>query len=167
MTVPPRVHRETTSVRTKEVDLKKQEREAGRGEQGEEEKRQLEPVSPAPENHQSKADHGAKTPVPERLEKLSRAPGALSTRQRPTATGAVPVKEKGVQATPSPASFPHPTTRRSQMLKASDFKAEPRWDFEEEYSLDVGSLQTVSLTFTMILHYATIPRARVSVQSWP
>ena len=32
-----------------------------------------------------------------------------------------------------------------QRLKASEFKSEPRWDFEEEYSLDMSSLQTVSL----------------------
>ena len=58
------------------------------------------------------------------------------------ATGAVPAKKKVVQATKSPASSPHPTTRRRQRLKASEFKSEPRWDFEEEYSLDMSSLQT-------------------------
>ena len=108
---------ETTSLRTKEVDLKKQEREAAQGERGEGEKRQLQPVNPAPENPQSKAEPAAKTPIPERVDKVSRATGAPSTRQRPLATRAVPAEEKVVQATPSSASFPHPTTRRRQMLK--------------------------------------------------
>lgn len=145
MTQPPRVHnKETTSVRTK--DMKKQEREAAQGDQGEgKEKRKLETIRPAPENPQSKAEPAAKTPVPEHLDNLPKATGALPTRKRPMATGASPAKKKVLQATKSPASPPHPTTRRGQRLKASDFKSEPRWDFEEEYSLDVGSLQTVSL----------------------
>ena len=63
---------ETTSLRTKEVDLKKQEREAAQGERGEGEKRQLQPVNPAPENPQSKAEPAAKTPIPERVDKVSR-----------------------------------------------------------------------------------------------
>lgn len=142
MTLPPRVHnKETTPVRTKEVDLKKQKRKAARGEG--EGKRKLEPIRPAPENPQRKAEPAAKTPVPKRLDNLSRATGALSTRKRPMATGSVLAKKKVVQATSSPASFPHPTTQQSQMLKASNFKSEPRWDFED-YSVDVGSLPTVS-----------------------
>lgn len=145
MTLSPRVHnKETTSVSSK--DLKKQEREASQGEQGEgKEKRKLETIRPASENPQSKAEPAAKMPVPEYLDKLPRAPGVLSTRKTPMATGAVPAKKKVVQATKSPASSPHPTTRRRQRLKASEFKSEPRWDFEEEYSLDMSSLQTVSL----------------------
>ncbi|XP_028640335.1 alpha-N-acetylgalactosaminide alpha-2,6-sialyltransferase 1-like, partial [Grammomys surdaster] len=140
MTLPPIVHnKETTSVRTKEVDLKKQKRKAARGEG--EEKRNLDPIRPAPENPQSKAEPAAKTPVPKCLDNLSIATGALSTRKQPMATGSVPAKKKVVQATSSPASFPHPTTQKSQMLKASNFKSEPRWDFEEDYSMDVGSLQ--------------------------
>lgn len=142
MTLPSRVHnKETTSVRTKEVDLKKQNRQAARGE-GEE---KLEPIRLAPENPQSKAEPAAKTPVPKHLDNLWRTTGALSTRKRPMATGSVQAKKKVVQATSSPASFPHSTTQKSQVLKASNFKSEPRWDFEEDYSVDVGSLQTVSL----------------------
>lgn len=140
MTLPPRMHnRETTSVKTKEVDLKNQEREAARGDRGEgEEKRKLETIRPAPEDSQSEAEPASKTSVPRLLDECSRATGVLSTRKNPMATGAI-------QATRSPASFPHPTTQKSQMLKASNFKSEPRWDFEEEYSLATGSLQTVSL----------------------
>ncbi|XP_034360104.1 alpha-N-acetylgalactosaminide alpha-2,6-sialyltransferase 1-like [Arvicanthis niloticus] len=141
MTLPPRVHnKETTSVRTKEVDLKKQKRQAARG-QGEE-KQKLEPMRPVPENPQSKAEPAAKTSVPRCLDNLWRATAALSTRKTPMATGSVPAKKKVVQATSSPASSPHPTTQKRQVLKASNFKSEPRWDFEEDYSLDVGSLQT-------------------------
>ncbi|XP_031208505.1 alpha-N-acetylgalactosaminide alpha-2,6-sialyltransferase 1 isoform X2 [Mastomys coucha] len=137
MTLPPRIHnKETTSVKTKEVDLKNQEREAARGDRGEgEEKRKLETIRPAPEDSQSEAEPASKTSVPRLLDERSRATGVLSTRKNPMATGAI-------QATRSPASFPHPTTQKSQMLKASNFKSEPRWDFEEEYSLATGSLQT-------------------------
>lgn len=146
VTLPPTVHnKKTTSVRTKGMELQKQDRETARGEQGEEAEKKLEAISLAPENPQSKADPAAKTPAPKHLDKLSRATGALSTKKTPMATGAAPAKRKVVQTTPTPASFPHPTTQRRQRLKASDFKSEPRWDFEEEYSLDAGSLQTVSL----------------------
>lgn len=166
MTLPPRVHnKKTTSVRTKGVDQQKQDRETARGERGEGEEKKLEAIRPAPENPKSKAHPEAKTPSSKRLDKLSRATGALSARKTPMATEAAPAKKKVVQATLTPASFPHPTTQRRQRLKASDFKSEPRWDFEEEYSLDAGSLQTVSLILAMILHYAT--QAAISACAQP
>ncbi|XP_012891846.1 PREDICTED: alpha-N-acetylgalactosaminide alpha-2,6-sialyltransferase 1 [Dipodomys ordii] len=43
---------------------------------------------------------------------------------------------------PPPPPPRNATTPRRQMLKAANFKSEPRWDFEEEYRLDVGGLQT-------------------------
>uniref|UniRef100_A0A8C3YQ74 alpha-N-acetylgalactosaminide alpha-2,6-sialyltransferase n=1 Tax=Catagonus wagneri TaxID=51154 RepID=A0A8C3YQ74_9CETA len=58
---------------------------------------------------------------------------------RPTA--AVP-PERSTQATPASAPPQSPTTQRAQRLQAAHFKSEPQWDFEEEYSLDVGGLQT-------------------------
>lgn len=132
MTLPPRAHnKETTSVRTKDVDLKKEKRQS--------------------------AESAVKTPVPKRPDNLSRATGALSTGKRPIATGSVPAKKKVVQATPPPASLPRPTTQRSQMLKASNFKSEPRWDFEEDYTLDVGSLQKVSLDLRCDSAHTTNP----------
>ena len=126
--------KEMTSVRTGALGLKNQSSVAARGE--EEEKRK----------DQSKAEPAAKTPVPESRGKILTTTRAVLTKQRkrPRATAAVPAKEKAAQVNPSPASFPRPTTKRTQRLKASDFKSEPRWDFEEEYSLDVGGLQTVS-----------------------
>nr|XP_021519470.1 alpha-N-acetylgalactosaminide alpha-2,6-sialyltransferase 1 [Meriones unguiculatus] len=98
----------------------------------------------ASREHQSKSEPTAKMLAPERSSKRATVTGALPTglRKRPPATGAVPAREKAAQAPPSRASFPHPTTKRSQRLKASDFKSEPRWDFEEEYSSDGGDLQT-------------------------
>lgn len=146
VTLPPTVHnKKTTSVRTKGMELQKQDRVTARGERGEGVEKKLEAKRPAPKNPESKADPEAKTPASKHLDKLSRATGALSTRKTPMTTGAAPAKKKVVQTTPNPASFPQPTTQRHQKLKASDFKSEPRWDFEEEYSLDAGSLQTVSL----------------------
>ncbi|XP_077020049.1 alpha-N-acetylgalactosaminide alpha-2,6-sialyltransferase 1 isoform X2 [Tamandua tetradactyla] len=46
------------------------------------------------------------------------------------------------QATPPSILYQKPTTHRVQRLKAINFKSEPRWDFEENYSLEVGGLQT-------------------------
>lgn len=143
VTLPPTVHnKKTTSVRTKGVELQKQDRATARGERGEGAEKKLQAIRPAPENTKSKADPEVKTPASKHLDKLSRATGALSARKTPMATGVAPAKKKVVQPTPTPASFPQPTTQRRQRLKASDFKSEPRWDFEEEYSLDAGSLQT-------------------------
>ncbi|XP_007958041.1 alpha-N-acetylgalactosaminide alpha-2,6-sialyltransferase 1 [Orycteropus afer afer] len=35
-----------------------------------------------------------------------------------------------------------PTAQAAQRLRAANFQSEPRWDFEENYSLEVGGLQT-------------------------
>nr|XP_010949270.1 alpha-N-acetylgalactosaminide alpha-2,6-sialyltransferase 1 [Camelus bactrianus] len=50
--------------------------------------------------------------------------------------------EKRAQATQSSAPLQGPTTQRGQKLRAANFKSDPRWDFEEEYSLEVGGLKT-------------------------
>ncbi|KAM7334630.1 hypothetical protein ACRRTK_007950 [Alexandromys fortis] len=124
--------KEMTPVRTGALGLKNQGGMAARGE-GEEKRKD-----------QGKEEPAAKTPVPESRGRTLATTGAVlkEQRKRPRATAAVPAKEKAAQVNPSPASFPRPTTKRSQRLKASDFKSEPRWDFEEEYNLDVGGLQT-------------------------
>lgn len=59
--------------------------------------------------------------------------------------GARAATPDGAQPTRSSAPLPSPATR-SQKLKAANFKSEPQWDFEEEYSLEVGGLQTVSFS---------------------
>ncbi|XP_059126737.1 alpha-N-acetylgalactosaminide alpha-2,6-sialyltransferase 1 [Peromyscus eremicus] len=143
MELPLRVRdKETTSVRTEKLGLQNQDSEAARGD-GEEKRKEM-TTWKALGKHQSKTKPTAKTLVPESRGKILTATGALFTRlkKKLTATGAVPAKDKEAQANPSPASFPHPTTQRGQRLKASNFKSEPQWDFEEEYSLDVGGLQT-------------------------
>ncbi|XP_049996036.1 alpha-N-acetylgalactosaminide alpha-2,6-sialyltransferase 1-like isoform X1 [Alexandromys fortis] len=124
--------KEMTPVRTGALGLKNQGGMAARGE-GEEKRKD-----------QGKEEPAAKTPVPESRGRTLATTGAVlkEQRKRPRATTAVPAKEKAAQVNPSPASFPRPTTKRSQRLKASDFKSEPRWDFEEEYNLDMGGLQT-------------------------
>ena len=110
--------KEMTSVRTGALGLKNLGGMAARGE-GEEKRKD-----------QGKEEPAAKTLVPESRGRILATTGAVlkEQRKRPRATAAVPAKEKN----PSPASFPRPTTQRSQRLKASDFKSEPRWDFEEE-----------------------------------
>ncbi|XP_076399912.1 alpha-N-acetylgalactosaminide alpha-2,6-sialyltransferase 1 isoform X2 [Peromyscus maniculatus bairdii] len=129
MELPPRVRdKEKTSVRTEELGLQNQDSEAARADG--EEKRKETATRTALGKRQSVTEPAAKTLVPERRGKML------------TATGAVPAKDKEAPANPSPASFPHPTTQRGQRLKASNFKSEPQWDFEEVYSLDVGGLQT-------------------------
>ncbi|XP_051015249.1 alpha-N-acetylgalactosaminide alpha-2,6-sialyltransferase 1 [Acomys russatus] len=143
MARPPRVQdKETTSVRTEELGLQNQDREAGRGD--EERERKLETTRKAPGRHQGNAEPAAKTLDAEQKGKKWTVTGAQSPRlrKRPMATGAVLDREKVAPATPSHASFPHATTQKRQRLKAANFKSEPRWDFEEDYSLDVGGLQT-------------------------
>ncbi|XP_037057092.1 alpha-N-acetylgalactosaminide alpha-2,6-sialyltransferase 1-like [Peromyscus leucopus] len=143
MELPPRVRdKEKTSVRTEELSLQNQDSEAARADR--EEKRKETTTRTALGKRQSVTEPAAKTLVPESRGKILTATGALFTRlkKKLIATGAVPAKDKEAPANPSPASFPHRTTQRGQRLKASNFKSEPRWDFEEEYSLDVGGLQT-------------------------
>ncbi|KAL2764601.1 alpha-N-acetylgalactosaminide alpha-2,6-sialyltransferase 1 isoform 2, partial [Daubentonia madagascariensis] len=94
---------------------------------------------------QGKAVTTAKTPIPESQDALLTTSGAVSTRrQRGVTTAAVLPKEKKAQATPPAAPLQSRTTRgaQRQRLKAANFKAEPRWDFEEKYSLEEGGLQT-------------------------
>ncbi|XP_043859221.1 alpha-N-acetylgalactosaminide alpha-2,6-sialyltransferase 1 [Dromiciops gliroides] len=49
---------------------------------------------------------------------------------------------KSVQTTQPTASFQSPTPTSKKRLKVEDFPAEPLWDFEDEYRLEEGSLQT-------------------------
>ncbi|XP_070336018.1 alpha-N-acetylgalactosaminide alpha-2,6-sialyltransferase 1 isoform X1 [Odocoileus virginianus] len=67
----------------------------------------------------------------------ARTPGAGGRAGK----GARAATPDGAQPTRSSAPLPSPATR-SQKLKAANFKSEPQWDFEEEYSLEVGGLQT-------------------------
>ncbi|XP_035314571.1 alpha-N-acetylgalactosaminide alpha-2,6-sialyltransferase 1 isoform X1 [Cricetulus griseus] len=127
--LPPRAQiKNKTAVRTEERGQQSQNSEEARGDG--EKKRKAGPV--------------AKTLVPESWGRKLAATATLLTRLRKKATsrGAVPAKEKVAQVKPSPSSFPHHTTQRRQKLKASNFKSEPHWDFEEDYRLDVGGLQT-------------------------
>lgn len=68
----------------------------------------------------------------------ARTPGG-GGRAGKGARGATPDR---AQPTGSSAPLRSPATQRSQKLKATNFKSEPQWDFEEEYSLEVGGLQT-------------------------
>nr|XP_054958102.1 alpha-N-acetylgalactosaminide alpha-2,6-sialyltransferase 1 isoform X1 [Pan paniscus] len=96
------------------------------------------------EKHQGKAATTAKTLIPKSQHRMLAPTGAVSTRtrQKGVTTAVIPPKEKKPQATPPPAPFQSPTTQRNQRLKAANFKSEPRWDFEEKYSFEIGGLQT-------------------------
>ncbi|XP_007186032.1 alpha-N-acetylgalactosaminide alpha-2,6-sialyltransferase 1 [Balaenoptera acutorostrata] len=85
----------------------------------------------------------ARTPLPENQAGVQTPAGAGPTGRgvRGATTEAVPPKDRA-QATPSSAPLQSPTTQRGQRLRAANFKSEPQWDFEEEYSLEVSGLQT-------------------------
>ncbi|XP_010854814.1 PREDICTED: alpha-N-acetylgalactosaminide alpha-2,6-sialyltransferase 1 [Bison bison bison] len=75
---------------------------------------------------------GAQTP---------RGGGQEGKRARGASPAAAPSQDRA-QPTRSSAPLQSPATQRSQKLKATNFKSEPQWDFEDEYSLEVGGLQT-------------------------
>uniref|UniRef100_G1PE90 alpha-N-acetylgalactosaminide alpha-2,6-sialyltransferase n=1 Tax=Myotis lucifugus TaxID=59463 RepID=G1PE90_MYOLU len=63
----------------------------------------------------------------------------------PTGAGSPTRETKGVTTeTAAPRATPSrsPVAQTTPRLRAANFKAEPKWDFEEQYSLDVGGLQT-------------------------
>ncbi|XP_012933560.1 alpha-N-acetylgalactosaminide alpha-2,6-sialyltransferase 1 isoform X2 [Heterocephalus glaber] len=122
--LPPRgQHKEMASVRTKATAVQSQDTVTrGRGDQ----KGKLTTARAVLKKTQGKA--------------LATTVVTTRTRKKAMTTAAVPGKEKAARANPAPS--PRPTTGRSQRLKAANFKSEPRWDFEEKYSFDVGGLQT-------------------------
>ncbi|XP_008587112.1 PREDICTED: alpha-N-acetylgalactosaminide alpha-2,6-sialyltransferase 1 [Galeopterus variegatus] len=93
---------------------------------------------------QGRAATTTKTLMPGSQDQMLTTAGAVSTRTRKkaTTTAVVPPKEKQAQVTPPPAPLKSATTRRGQGLRAANFKSEPRWDFDDKYSLDVGGPQT-------------------------
>ncbi|XDB61571.1 PREDICTED: alpha-N-acetylgalactosaminide alpha-2,6-sialyltransferase 1 [Capra hircus] len=68
--------------------------------------------------------------------------GAQAGKGARGATPAAAPSQDRAQPTRSSAPPQSPATQRSQKLKAANFKSEPQWDFEDEYSLEVGGLQT-------------------------
>ncbi|KAK2112128.1 Alpha-N-acetylgalactosaminide alpha-2,6-sialyltransferase 1 [Saguinus oedipus] len=96
--------------------------------------------------HQGKAAATAKALIPKGWHRMLAPTGAVPTRtrQKGVTAAVIPPKEKKAQVTPPPAPFQSPTTQGILRLKAANFKSEPRWDFEEKYSFEIGGLQTVS-----------------------
>lgn len=88
----------------------------------------------------------ARTSVPESRAGVLTATGAGPARRRAEgATTAVVLPKERAQGTPRSAPAQGPTTTQgAPRLQVANFKSEPKWDFEENYSLDVGGLQTVS-----------------------
>ncbi|XP_036920569.1 alpha-N-acetylgalactosaminide alpha-2,6-sialyltransferase 1 isoform X2 [Sturnira hondurensis] len=82
-------------------------------------------------------------PVPERRAEVltTRAAGLPPRKTKGGATATAPPKQPA-QSAPSSAPSPGLTTRRRPRLQAASFKSEPKWEFEENYSFDVGGLQT-------------------------
>ncbi|XP_004630271.1 alpha-N-acetylgalactosaminide alpha-2,6-sialyltransferase 1 isoform X1 [Octodon degus] len=71
---------------------------------------------------------------------LATTGGVTTKTKQAKTTAAVPAKGKAAQGAPTPS--PRPAIPGPQILKAANFKSEPRWDFEEKYSFDVAGLQT-------------------------
>ncbi|XP_002722973.1 alpha-N-acetylgalactosaminide alpha-2,6-sialyltransferase 1 isoform X1 [Oryctolagus cuniculus] len=68
-------------------------------------------------------------------------PAAATAKTRKSGATTVAVAPaKKVPVTPAPAQ--PPSTRGTPRLKAANFKSEPRWDFEEQYSMDAAGLKT-------------------------
>lgn len=138
------------SDRTEALRLKSQNARTTKG-MGDQMKK-AEAAKTVPVKPQGKAAATAKIPIRESEARALTTTAAGSTRRRTkgATTALVPPKERA-RATPASAGSQSSTTQRSQSLKAANFKSEPRWDFEENYSLDVGGLQTVSFSATAAL----------------
>uniref|UniRef100_A0A7N5KJ85 alpha-N-acetylgalactosaminide alpha-2,6-sialyltransferase n=1 Tax=Ailuropoda melanoleuca TaxID=9646 RepID=A0A7N5KJ85_AILME len=96
-----------------------------------------------PPEPQGKARTAARTPVPESQVEALTTPGAgsMGRTMKGVTTPVVPHRETGRATQPS-TPFQSRTTQRSPSLRASNFKSEPRWDFEEQYSFDTGALRS-------------------------
>lgn len=98
---------------------------------------------PEPPNPQGKVQTTARTPVPKSQAKVLTRPGAGSTeRTMKGVTTAVVAHRETARATPPSTPFQSRSTQRSPSLRATNFKSEPRWDFEEQYSFDTGALRS-------------------------
>ncbi|KAM5216571.1 alpha-N-acetylgalactosaminide alpha-2,6-sialyltransferase 1 isoform 2-T3 [Hipposideros larvatus] len=85
----------------------------------------------------------ARTTIPGVRAEVPTTAGAGSTGRRTKGVNSPVVPPtKRAPATPRSAPFQSPTTQGGPRLQAINFKYEPKWDFEEKYSLDVGGLQT-------------------------
>ncbi|XP_032176091.1 alpha-N-acetylgalactosaminide alpha-2,6-sialyltransferase 1 isoform X1 [Mustela erminea] len=96
-----------------------------------------------PPKPQGKAQTTARTPVPKsQAEALTMSgAGSRGRTEKGVTTVAVPHRETA-RATPASTPFRSCTTERKLSLRATNFKSEPKWDFEEQYSFDTGALQS-------------------------
>ncbi|XP_071066925.1 alpha-N-acetylgalactosaminide alpha-2,6-sialyltransferase 1 isoform X2 [Dasypus novemcinctus] len=147
-----------TTVRTEALSLKTSQ---GRGTQN----KKLTTKRTELTRHQDNRETSAKPLTPKSQDKMVATTGTVSLGRRKEETTPAAVQEKRTsietktkakakvkveaqtpkqkaQATPPSTPFQRPTTPGVQKLKAINFKSEPRWDFEENYSLEVGGLQT-------------------------
>ncbi|XP_069398648.1 alpha-N-acetylgalactosaminide alpha-2,6-sialyltransferase 1 isoform X2 [Ovis canadensis] len=88
------------------------------------------------------AEEPGRVPTPTGKAALQTQAGAQAGKGARGATPAATPSQDRAQPTRSSAPPRSPATQRSQKLKATNFKSEPQWDFEDEYSLEVGGLQT-------------------------
>ncbi|XP_023412494.1 alpha-N-acetylgalactosaminide alpha-2,6-sialyltransferase 1 [Loxodonta africana] len=141
----------TTVERTGKPSLQSQDMKIARGRESQH--KQLTTARKVPVKHQGKGATTAKTLTPGDQGMMPNTSagvqgGLLSKRSRKKGTTPAVVQKKrtsvqskGLPANERPPSQ-SPTIPRAQRLKATNFKSEPRWDFEENYSLEVGGLQT-------------------------
>uniref|UniRef100_K9ILQ5 alpha-N-acetylgalactosaminide alpha-2,6-sialyltransferase n=1 Tax=Desmodus rotundus TaxID=9430 RepID=K9ILQ5_DESRO len=82
-------------------------------------------------------------PVLERgAEVLSTRGAGLPLRKTKGGATATVLPKQRAQSAPSSTPSQGFTTRTGPRLQAASFKSEPKWEFEENYSFDVGGLQT-------------------------
>ncbi|KAM5272740.1 alpha-N-acetylgalactosaminide alpha-2,6-sialyltransferase 1 [Ctenodactylus gundi] len=138
-TLPPgSQRREMASVRSL------QRQDTGPPRRAADQKGKLTMVGTGLERHQGAAVTPARTLSPQSQDRVLATANAVKTRlgKEAMTTAAAAARGWVARTSPPPARAPRATTQVTQELKAANFRAEPRWDFEEEYTFDVGGLRT-------------------------
>lgn len=144
-TLPQRSQdRGVASNRTQSLSLKSQDTRTTEGRRDQNERPTATRTVPAKPWGRAVAPT-ARTSIPGSRAEVPTTPGAGATGRRTKgATKAVVPPMEKVPVTPRSAPSQSPTTHRRPRLQAANFKYEPKWDFEDKYSLEVGGIQTVS-----------------------
>lgn len=151
VTLPPKARdRTVASDGAETLSLSSQDPRTIKGKQ--DQKKEPTAARTEPPKPQGKAQATARTPVPKSQAEALTMPGAGSRGRtvKGVTTVVVPPRET-VRATPPSTPFWNRTTERKLSLQATNFKSEPQWDFEEQYSFDTRALQSVSLATASLL----------------
>ncbi|XP_054449281.1 alpha-N-acetylgalactosaminide alpha-2,6-sialyltransferase 1 [Pteronotus mesoamericanus] len=124
---------------TEALSSKRQDVRTTKGERGKNEKPTAAGTAPA----KPRAPTARTTVLGRQAEALTAGGPGLSPRKTTegVTTAAAPPKQRA-PAPPSSVPSRGPTAQTGPWLRAANFKSEPKWDLEENYSLDAGSLQT-------------------------